>query len=408
MEFKIERISKYLGPTIALFCMMVGGRFLLRAAAQEPPKPPPNQNRGWQTYSIGAGRGNLSVSIGAVAWANKFHIRNLIFGGTVDLWPGARYHLLARRREGNWSRMPFHPDIDESYLEQSGYYSSPGWNIALDLKIGRVRYLQFPYPDAISDFDQVPGISDLTGGPSTDYRGALFTFEAANRSGLGFHFGGIDWGFDHPSGINAVEWYLFFRHDYGIFHLEGRLGALANRMAPLGQPAREGGSIYAGVRLGDFTIGALYEKKRLEPTYTGVMVQFRSTAITRALGAVSFDYFRQPAGFGVQVPVYKTNFGSDRKPPAGSTLVGEIAAVRMHTYWQQGFVRNSYEHRLWSWGRTSGPGLHLVVKELPAYLQLEALVSPHTSLNRAWFRDRQGPAQIAQEVFYQFYAVKGK
>lgn len=49
------------------------------------------------------------------------------------------------------------------------------------------------------------------------------------------------------------------------------------------------------------------------------------------------------------------------------------------------------------------PGLRVVVKESPWYLDLEALISPHTAPNRDWFRDRQGPAQLAQEVTYRFY-----
>lgn len=67
--------------------------------------------------------------------------------------------------------------------------------------------------------------------------------------------------------------------------------------------------------------------------------------------------------------------------------------MRLRTYWQAGLVRNSYEHLLSGWGISRGPGVRGVVEEKPIYLQAEALVSPHTSLNSDWFRDRQGPAQ---------------
>ena len=67
--------------------------------------------------------------------------------------------------------------------------------------------------------------------------------------------------------------------------------------------------------------------------------------------------------------------------PRGLVLVGEIVAERVRTYWQNGQVRNWYEHRLSSWGRTSGRGVVAVMVEDPWYLQLEALVSPHTTFS---------------------------
>jgi hypothetical protein len=45
----------------------------------------------------------------------------------------------------------------------------------------------------------------------------------------------------------------------------------------------------------------------------------------------------------------------------------------------------------------------MVAEEKPWYLELEALVSPHVSVRSEWLRDRQGPAQLAQEVVYRFY-----
>ncbi|HEY3418317.1 MAG TPA: hypothetical protein VGM23_15685, partial [Armatimonadota bacterium] len=97
--------------------------------------------------------------------------------------------------------------------------------------------------------------------------------------------------------------------------------------------------------------------------------------------------------------------------PAGGVLVGAVTAERIRTYWQNGHVRNYYEHRLSAWGETDGPNIVAVEVEEPWYLQAEALVSPHTRLGswedlKAWERDRQGPAQISQRVTYQFYRVK--
>ncbi|HXG23870.1 MAG TPA: hypothetical protein VNJ09_04890, partial [Chthonomonadales bacterium] len=176
---------------------------------------PVEEKTGWSTHYIGAGRGHASISLGAQFWDNYFKIRNLIGRLTLEVAPGIRAHFIGRRREGSWRRMPFHPDVDEAYIEGFSFYDSSAIHLALNLKVGRVRYLRFPAPDRLSEFDQVPGISDLTGGPATDYRGALFTLETQHRSGLGFHFGGIVWGFDAvQEGANAIEAYAFFRRSF--------------------------------------------------------------------------------------------------------------------------------------------------------------------------------------------------
>jgi hypothetical protein len=386
-------------------CVLPVAAWLLASGAARAQDANPAPAAGWQTYSIGAGRGDATLSLGAQFWKDRFRFRNLIARTTLDLAPGIRAHLTARRREGSWQRMPFHPDVDEAYVEGMAFYRAPSFDLAFDLKGGRVRYLRFPAPDMLSVFDQVPGIRDLTGGPETDYRGALFSFEGAHRSGLGFHFDGIRWGFDAPSsGMNAIEWYGFARRGFGDgWTVEGRFGALAQRPEPLGRPARRGGSFFLGKRLGEFEVGAMVEKLRGYPTYTGIMVRFRPTDITRALGKIGFDYDRSPDGIAVQYDLLHVRFNENTHVAPDEELVGEVRAVRLRTYWQQGFQRNEYEHRLSSWGITQGPGLRVVVEEQPWHLDLEALVSPHTTPNRAWFRDRQGPAQLAQEVTYKFY-----
>jgi hypothetical protein len=133
------------------------------------------------------------------------------------------------------------------------------------------------------------------------------------------------------------------------------------------------------------------------------MVRFRPTDTTRFLGRIGFDYIRQPDGIVFQYDLLSIRIHEHTRPAPDEELVGEVRALRLRTYWQNGFQRNEYEHRLSSWGETGGPGRRVVVKESPWYLDLEALVSPHTALNRDWFRDRQGPAQLAQEVTYRFY-----
>jgi len=388
-----------------LFLGLLGALVALDSASSRAQTPEMTLHSGWHTDFIGAGRGQATLSLGAQFWKDYFRFRNLIARATVELAPGLRAHLIARRREGNWQRRPLHPDIDEAYLEGFTFYRAPDFHLAFNLKVGRVRYLRFPAPDRLALFDQVPGIRDLTGGPVTDYRGALGTFEGVHRSGLGFHFGGIQWAFDSDQeGANAIEWYGLFRRGFGDgWTVEGRYGALAARPEPLGRPAKHGANFFLGKQIGEFEVGAMVERRRGERTYTGVMVRFRPADITRALGAIGFDYARKPEGIAVQYDLLRLRFNEHTRPAPDEELVGEVRAVRVRTYWQQSFQRNEYEHRLSSWGQTGGPDVRVVVEEKPWYLEQEALVSPHVALNRAWFRDRQGPAQLAQEVVYRFY-----
>ncbi|HZO87305.1 MAG TPA: hypothetical protein VFB38_03130 [Chthonomonadaceae bacterium] len=359
---------------------------------------------GWHTDFIGPLRGDFDLSFGVIVWTNRFQFRNLIFGGTVDLLPGIRARGQFRRREDD--DKVFQVDTDEAYLEAYNQYRAPTWNAGVDLRIGRSRYLHFPYPDAIAIFDQVPGIADLSAPVATDYRDVLLQAELALNSGWGVHGTGLARGFVSGHGINGrvVEAYGFYRSNFGRgWHVEGRAGWLAVRREPLGRAGQPGLSAYVGKQLGEFNVGLLYEKKRHESEYSGIMVQFRPGPVTRALGRVSFDYDRHPEGFSLQIPVWHGRLNESRFVRSGDILVGEVRAVRIRTLWQQGYVRNQYEHRLESWGETSDPRLHCVVIEEPWYLQAEALVSPHLVPDARWERDRQGPAQYVQRVTYRFY-----
>jgi hypothetical protein len=359
---------------------------------------------GWNPDFIGSWRGDFDASFGIKFWPDRFYLRNFIFGGNLDLLPGVRARADFRRREGETKA--FQVDADEVYLEAFNQYRAHHWTAGASLKMGRVRYLHFPYPDAIAQFDQVPGIQDLYGGPITDYRGFVLEGEAALNCGLGIHWTGRADGFDSHLGSNVVEAYAFYRHDLGQgWHFESRLGDIAVRHEPLGRTGQPGVDVYLGKQLGEFNVGLLYENKRTEHEYGGIMIQFRPGPVTRVLGAVSFDYSRRPEGFTVQVPLLHVRIHEGRAVRAGEILVGEVRAVRIRTLWQQGFVRNQYEHRLESWGETGDPTLHCVVSEEPWYLQTEALVSPHLVPDASWERDRQGPGQFVQRVTYRYYRL---
>lgn len=363
------------------------------------------QPSGWQDDFIGPLRGDFDLSFGAKIWLTRFYLRNLIADGTIDLAPGLRIHGLLRRREGE--RYAFRVDTDEAYLEEFRLYHSPVVEGGASLKLGRVRYLHFPYPDAISEFDQVPAITDLYGGPDTGYRDAILEGEAALRAGWGAHFTGLADALDGRPRADVVEAYAFYRHNFlRAWHFETRAGDIAVRAEPLGRAGQPGVDAYLGRQLGEFNVGLLYEHKRTEPDFSGIMVQFRPGPVTRALGHVDFDYSRRPEGFTVQVPLWHGRLRESMFVRKNDVLVGEVRAVRVRTLWQQGFVRNQYEFRVESWGDTSSPGLHCVVKEDPWYLQTEALVSPHLVPDARWFSDREGPGQFVQVVTYRFYRLK--
>jgi hypothetical protein len=364
---------------------------------------------GWHTDSIGSWRGDFDVSFGVKFWPDRFDLRNLIFGGTLELLPGLRARLQLRREDGE--QRAFEVETDEDYLEAYNQYRGHIFNAGGDLRVGHVRYLHFPYPDAIALFDQVPGISDLTSPTQSDYRTVILQGEAALNSGWGAHWTGRAISFQQPQypAADVIEAYAFYRSDFGRgWHAESRIGDLAVRNVPLGRAGQPGVDLYLGKQLGEFNVGLLYENKRTEHDYTGIAVQFRPGPVTKALGRYSADYSRHPEGFTVQIPLLHERLNESRFVRSGDILVGEVRAVRIRTLWVQGTIRNQYEHRLESWGDTIDPHLHCVVTEEPWYLQTEALVSPHVLPDNRWLTDREGPGQFVQRVTYRYYRAKDK
>lgn len=366
-----------------------------------------NQNSGWLFPYIGAGNGSWDMSVGVFFGHDDVYWRNLQLRTDMDLAPGLRWHSIVRSNREMDTLDGFNPHFDENYLEGYGFFQDSNGKFSGSLRIGTARYLHFPYPDSIAMFDQVPGISDLRGGAKTGYSGALLTLDYAHKSGLGLHATGIRWGFGREGGSELIEDYLYYRHNFGKLHFESRYGGLAVRPEPLGR--RETGfNVYLGTKIGAYHAGLLYEKLHNHTAYTGVMVTFPMDSVTKAMGRVAFDYDRSPEGLAMQIPLLAGRLGHIRtKAPQNAKLVGEVRAERVRTYWQNGQVRNYYEHRVSSWGETGGSGLVVVVKEQPWYLAAEALVSPHTFSDgfTAWEKDRQGPAQLCQKVVYQFYRL---
>ena len=413
--------GRILAPLTLLACLSAAPARAQDAAPTPTPLPPTTMTQerlvnptglseppklGWHTDGIGALRGDFDLSFGVKFWPGRFDFRNLIFGGTVELAPGIRVRGQFRRREGE--KQAFQIDADEIYLEGYQKYRARNWQAGADLRIGHVRYLHFPYPDAISQFDIPAGIDDLYGRSETDYRSVVFQTEAALNSGFGAHFGGELRGLDDsdPSG-RILETYGFYRGDFGRgWHLEGRGGLLAPRTLPVGRNATAGGALYLGKQIGEFNVGLLYENKREDGEYSGIMIQFRPGPVTRALGRYTVDYSRRPEGFTAQIPLWHGRLNESRFVRPDDILVGEVRAVRIRTVFLQGFQRNQYEHHLESWGETTDSKLHCVVTEEPWYLEAEALVSHHLIPDASWERDRMGPGQYVQRVTYRYYRPK--
>lgn len=369
---------------------------------------PISEAPGWSFPYLGAGKGTWDASVGIFFWSDTFHARNLQLRSDMDMAPGVRWHTVVRSNREQDTLTGFQPHFDENYLEGYGFRKDTTGTLSASLRVGNMRYLHFPYPDAIAVFDQVPGIGDLTSGQKTGYSGELLTLDYAHKSGLGLHASGINWGFGHEGGSNLLENYLFYRQNLGNIHFETHVGGLAVRPEPLGRK-ENGYNVYLGTTGTRYTVGLLYEKLHDQPAYTGIMVTFPINNTTKAMGKVAFDYDRTPEGFAMQIPLVSGTIGNvQKKIPEGGVLVGEINAERLRTYWQNGQVRNYYEHRTSSWGKTGSSDTVVVMKEEPWQLQAEALVSPHL-FNvgfKTWEKDRQGPAQLSQTVTYQFYKVQ--
>lgn len=352
------------------------------------------------TRGLGFGRGKWTSSLGLFLWKDTFKLRNLQWQGDLDLYPGTRLHGVVRSNRKFDSIEGFDPYLDEGYLEGFGFFQFGG-TLGLNLKLGRTRILRFPYPDAISVFDQVPGIGDLKGKPFPGYEGPLFTLDYDHDTGLGWHYSSL-WG-------KPLEHFFRVRQGWGPFRLEGRAGELAVRPEPLGRTAG-GFNLYFSTKLLGFEGGVLYERLTGQPIMTGVVVYFPTNWLTQFMGTVRIDYTRSPQGNIYQLPLLSGSWGFHKQPPPNGVLVGEVVAERLRTYWQNGQNRNFYEHRLSSWGRTAEPGLVAVMEEEPWVLQAEALVSPHNAFRNwddlvAWERSRMGPAQLSQKVRYRFYAL---
>ena len=423
---------------LIFFCAIILSIFFQSSISAGSLKPFKSENEGWDFPSIGFGNGDWEISTGVFFWSDKFWIRNLQLRTDVDIASGIRWHSLIRASR-EWKYIEeFDPHFDENFIEFYGFRPFKEGLLSASLKIGKMRYLRFPYPDNIAVFDQVPGIGDLKGRDETGYSGGLLTLDYSHDSGWNLHTSMLESGFGRTDDFEIIEAYLGYSTEVGRWEIEARAGRLAVRPEPLGRGA-EGYNIFLGTEYNDHRIGFLFEDLEGQEEYTGITVKFCPDRTTEFLGEVAADYARTPQGFAAQLTLAKGTIGNvlrarpedlplysdllvmnrkgkfvvgalSKEPQdlTGYELVGEVRAERLRTYWQNSQVRNFYEHRLSTWGNTTGKDLLVLLVEHPRYLDLEALVSPNTSFSswedlEKWEDERQGPAQLSREVVYKFY-----
>ncbi|MBM7556936.1 hypothetical protein [Halanaerobacter jeridensis] len=375
----------------------------------------------WFPY-VGQFHGHWDLGVGAHMFNDHFNLRNLQLRTDVDLAPGIRVNSIIRSNEKFDTIDGFNPNFDEIYIEGYGFRDGEYGKLSASLKIGKMRYLRFPEPDLISKFDHVPGTEDLRYDDfETGYNGEMLTIDYKSDLGLGYHVTGINWDFGDRTGSNWIENYLFYHDQWGAIDFESRVGRLPFRHSAGDQIGSgkhlgysgPGFNVYLGANWRGYKAGILYEnieneKYNEQDIRTGVMVQFAFSNVTELLGKLRFDYTRSPEGIVTHIPLGSGEFGFAQQKPKNAELVGEIKAKRIITYWQNGQSRNFYEHRVSKWGNTDPTETTVVMKTKSWRLELESLVSPHTSLRTwddlvKWEEHRQGPAQLNQPVVYKFY-----
>jgi len=366
---------------------------------------------------VGGITGHTEASIGFHFWNDHLYTRNLQLRNFSYLFPGIRVNSVLRsNKEMNVIEIykdskpvynKIEPNIDELYLELFGFNYNKFGTISGSLKLGKIRYLRFPYYDNISILDQVPGLTDLRDGDMSGYYGELLCLDYFSNYGFGYHSSLIHWDLFERNGFDSLENYLFFRKNFNFIEFESRAGYLQTRQEPVGLSAT-GYSAYLGAVWKDYHVGIYYENIDDE-IFTGFGISFAPSRITSILGAVKLDYTRANEGFSMQIPAIKYNFGKlIDNVPEHAGLVGTIRTERVITFWRAGMMRNFYEHLISKTGDTDSKDLLIRLVEKPVRLDNESIVSPVYKIDSiASFKDWNSSGmrfgQYSQDVIYEFY-----
>ena len=373
-----------------------------------------NHNLNWWFPGTGYLTGNFDASIGIHFWNDHFFFRNLQFRTQINLMDGLRMNNVIRSNREYKGISNFNPRMDEMNFEILGYRLNDYNTFSYSLRIGRMRYLRFPFPDHISIFDQVPGVRDLsdtTGTIKTSFDGALLVLDYQFSFGFGIHGSFIHWYQNLEKSFSLMESYISFKKNYKHLNFEIRTGLLHQRPEPPGSSSI-GANAYLGIRWRGMKIGGLLEKLDKFPLYAGVLVSFSPSLITNILGTIHSDYTRGIKGLAFQIPLFHGNFGYVNEKNVEGEKIGEIVTERRMTFWQKSETRNFYEHHFSKNGITSGDSVISTIDEYSWYLKNESPVGPLFHLQNFndvlnWDKKSARLGEIAQPVVYSFYK-KGK
>ena len=106
---------------------------------------------------IGKFAGQTESSICFHLWSDHLYIRNLQLRTYSYIYPGIRINSMIRAnkkenliemyRDSGTIYEKIEPNFDELYLELFGFHYSRYGKISGSLRIGKIRYLRFPYYD---------------------------------------------------------------------------------------------------------------------------------------------------------------------------------------------------------------------------------------------------------------------
>lgn len=366
---------------------------------------------------IGKFSGQSEAAIGFHFWDDHIYIRNLQLRTYSYLYPGIRFNSVIRSnkklnliemyRDSATIYEKIAPNFDELYLEFLGFNYNKFRTISASLKLGKIRYLRFPYFDNTAKMDQVSGLTDLRDGDMSGYYGELLCLEYLSKPGFGYHLSLIHWDMYERNGFDVLENYLFFKSNYRILDFETRGGILQTREEPVGI-SDLGFNVYLGCLWNGYRTG-IYLENIGDKVFTGFSISFASSIVTEILGKVKLDYTRADEGFSMQVPFFKQEFGSLVKTvPENAELVGTISAERVITFWRAGMMRNFYEHIISKTGDTDSDDLSVRIVEKPMRLDNESIVSPIHKFDsigsiKKWNSSGMRFGQYSQDVIYEFY-----
>ena len=368
---------------------------------------------------IGKFSGQTEASICFHFWNDHLYIRNLQVRTYSYIYPGIRINSVIRaNKKENLIEMygdsetiyeKIEPNFDELYLELFGFHYNRFGKLSGSLRIGKIRYLRFPYYDNIAKLDQVPGLTDIRYGEMSGYYGELLCLDYLSEFGFGCHSSLIHWDLYERTGFHFIESYLFFKRELGIMEFETRAGYLQTREEPVGI-SDLGFSAYLGGLWKGYRAGIYFENIG-DVIFTGFSISFAPSRVTELLGKVRLDYTRADQGIVMQTPFFKKEFaGLKKEVPENSELVGTITAERVITFWRAGMMRNFYEHIISKKGDTDSNDLIVRINEKLERLDIESIVSPYHEFKNLqdfieWNSQGYRLGQYSQNVIYEFYRV---